>query len=239
MNEAQWQRAFDTSKRVQQRLPTRPDGFAWEGGVHAAQKHWTLAAIAFRAATQRGADVDVAIKLHVALLAGAQRVEADRVAGDWMAKHPGDRAMLRHLADVALASGDFATAEAHYRATADGAKEDPLVLNNLAWAMTRQGKVGAAEFAERANQLMPNRPPLLDTWAAALANEKNHSRALDVQRQAVALAPDSLRLRLGLARIAHQAGDTDLARRELVKLSEHGTRFPEHAEVATLLKVVR
>ncbi len=237
--EKQWSSALDASKRVQQRLPTRFDGFAWEGGVHAAQRHWGPAAVAFRAALHRGADVDVAIKLHVALLAGTLRGEADRVALEWMAGHPGDRTMLRHLGDVALAETNYAQAEKHYRAAANGGKEDPLLLNNLAWSITRQGKSGAAEFAERANELMPNQAPLLDTWAAALALEKNPTRALAVQRQAVAIAPEALRLRLGLARIAHQAGDIDLARSELVKLTAHGTAFSDHAAVSALANLVR
>ena len=111
-------------------------------------------------------------------------------------------------------------------------------LNNLAWVLTAQGKPGAVAHAQRANDLSPNRPTLMDTLALALTGEKQFPKALEVQRKAIEVAPGDMGLRLGLAKIAIVAGDKALAKTELDKLATMGTKLPFHAEVLRLLKTL-
>jgi Flp pilus assembly protein TadD len=93
-------------------------------------------------------------------------------------------------------------------------------------------------YARRAVDLMPNQPAMIDTLAMAMAAERQLDGALTLQKQAVELAPDDNGLRLNLARIALQAGDKALARKELERLQALGPTLPYRSEVATLIKAL-
>ena len=154
----------------------------------------------------------------------------------WMKDHPKDALFRFLMGDTALAQGQLALAESHYRKVLELQPDNAMALNNVAWLMVRQGKPGAVALAERANQIQPNRPVLMDTLAGALAAEDQTARAIQVQKQAIAKAPDDLGLRLNLARIYVKSGDRQLARAELEPLVKLGDKFPAAREVASLMQ---
>ncbi|MFN7548503.1 MAG: tetratricopeptide repeat protein, partial [Pseudomonadota bacterium] len=174
--------------------------------------------------------------LFRALSASGDHGQALAVAEDWNRRHPADAAMSAAVGDAAMARGDHALAERHYRASLDKVPDQLTALNNLAWIVASSGRPGALPLAQRAVELSPNRPDVLDTLALAQAAERDFAGALKTQRKAVELAPGDPLLRLGLARIAIQAGDVALARTELERLSRLGSRFKEQAEAQRLLK---
>ena len=188
-----------------------------------------------RKVLQMGGGADTAIKLHRALSIAKRSADADRLAGTWVKDHPRDIAFRYYLGDAALARKDFNTAEAHYRGVLEVQPDHALAMNNVAWLMAQQKRTGALALAERANELLPNRPPLMDTLAYALALEKQAQRAIELQRRAIALAPESHGLRLTLAKIHLEAGDRAQARSELETLARLGERYAEQAEVSRLL----
>ena len=234
--DGQWPQALERARQVQTRAPKRPEGFEWEAAIQATQKRWLPAAEAYRQALQRSPTTDAAIRLHITLLAAGQQLEADRLTAEWLKKQPRSVALRLHLADRYLAQSDFAAAEAHYRVALEVSPQQASALNNLAWIMATQRRTGAAELAERANQLSPDDPLLMDTLALALAAEGAMPRALQVQSRAVEMAPQAAQLRMNLARIATQAGDHKLARTELTKLVALGERYAGQDEVSRLLK---
>jgi thioredoxin-like negative regulator of GroEL len=114
-----------------------------------------------------------------------------------------------------------------------------MVLNNLAYVLAKQNKSGAVGLAEKANQLLPGRPALMDTWALALASERQVAKAVDVQRKAVEQgAQQQPELRLHLAELYLQAGDRSGARQELQTLAALGTQFTGHRQVNELLRSI-
>jgi len=75
----------------------------------------------------------------------------------------------------------------------------------------------------------------MDTLAVVLAAERRIDEAIELQKKAVALAPESPTLRMTLARLHVQAGQKPQARELLEALSKLGENFPEQAEVKSLL----
>ncbi len=215
------------------------DGFVLEGDVEASRGNWPAAAAALRTALQRSKSSETAVRLHQALLAGKQRAEAERLAADWQRDNPRDATFRFHLGDTALAQNDFAGAETHYRAVVDLQPGNALALNNIAWLMVRQSKPGAVAMAEKANTIVPDRAPLLDTLATALAAENQLPRAIETQKKAVQTSPNDPGLRLNLARLYVKAADKPAARTELQTLAKLGDKFGGQAEVAELLKSVQ
>jgi putative PEP-CTERM system TPR-repeat lipoprotein len=232
------QDALAIARAVQKQRPAQPAGYQLEGDVQAAGKHWDAAAAAYRAGLQKAKSTDLAVKLHALLLVAGKAADAERFAASWEKEQPGDAAFQFYLGDGAMAQRDFARAERRYRAVLALQPENALALNNVAWLLMQQGKPGALALAEKANQEMPNQPPLMDTLATALAAERNYTRALEVQRQAVARVPADPAMRLNLARLLIGSGDKVRAKTELESLSKLGDKFPEHAEVARLLLAV-
>lgn len=229
--------ALSMARELQRRASRSPGGFLLEAEVHGHAKNPKAALAALRTGTVRQPDSALLhLVLFRALSASGDHGQALAVAEDWNKRHPADAAMSAAVGDAAMARGDHALAERHYRASLDKVPDQLAALNNLAWIVASSGRPGALPLAQRAVELSPNRPDVLDTLALAQAAERDFAGALRTQRKAVELAPGDPVLRLGLARIAIQAGDVALARTELERLSRLSSRFKEQAEAQRLLK---
>ena len=228
---------LEVARSVQRSHPRQAVGYQLEAAVESDRgRHDDAAAALAKALPLDGGGTEVAVQLHQTLLAAGRAPEAERLATTWKKDHPQDAAFRFYLGDAALARQDWAAAEAHYRSVTAIQPDSAMALNNVAWLMTQQGKPGAAAMAERALQLAPERPALMDTLAWALANEGQAPRAIELQKKAIALAPEASGLRLTLAKVYLKAGDQPRARAELESLAKLGDRFAAHAEVAALLK---
>ena len=62
------------------------------------------------------------------------------------------------------------------------------------------------------------------------------TKAIEIEKKAVALAPQQASNRLNLAKLYIKAGDKALARTELDQLAKLGDKFSGQTEVAELLK---
>ena len=213
-------------------------GFSLEGDVEASRANWDGAIAAYRSALQRAGSTDNAVKLHSALRRAGKTADAERTAAEWIKANPKDAGYQYYLGDVAMAGKDNAAAETRYRAVLAIQPKNPLALNNVAWLMVQQGKPGAVALAEEATKLLPDRAPLLDTLAAALAADNQLPKAIEMQSRAVARAPNDGAMKLNLARYYAKAGDKAKARAELESLAKLGDKFPEQAAVAALLKTL-
>ena len=227
------------ARELQKAKPGDVGGYQLEGDVERQLRNWPAAVAAYRKAFGIARSTDLAIRLHQALFAGGQRAEADRVAADWQKEHPKDFGFSYYLGDLAMSRADFAVAEKHYRAVLDAQPRNALALNNVAWLLAKQGKAGGTPLAEQANQILPNRPQLMDTLATTLAAEGELKRALEVQKRAVQLERSDPNLRLNLARMHLKAGEKPQARAELEDLARLGERFRAQAEVTELLRLTR
>lgn len=232
------QDALTLSRELQKSRPLDGIGFSLEGDVEAQRGNWDAAIGAYRSGLQRGASTELTIKLHVALVNSGKRAEADRLAADWQKANAKDAAFIYYLGDFALQRKEMAEAEAHYRQVTELQPRNALAYNNIAWLMATAGKPGAVAMAEKANALLPERAPLLDTLATALAADNQLKKAVEVQRRAMARNPDDPSLRLNLAKHLLKAGEKDEARFELETLQRLGPKFGGQAEVSTLLKSV-
>lgn len=231
--------ALQIARTVQQQRPAEAIGFVLEGDVEAARRAWEPAAAAYRTALAKSKDAsDVALRLHRVLLESGKTAVAERQAAGWLAERPKDTLFLFGLGDLATGRKQWAEAEARYREVLKLRPDNALAHNNIAWLLVQQGKPGALAHAERANALLPDRPPLMDTLALALLAEGQGAKALELQKKALERAPDSPQLRLTMARILAKTGDKGRAKDELERLSKLGERFSQQAEVTELLKTL-
>lgn len=238
MREKNPTQALAIARRVQAQLPDAPLGHVFEAEIELSQQKHDAAAAAFRKAMTKTGSAELAPRLHQALLSGKKAAEAQQMAEAWLKSHPDDARFILHLGDTALGQGQLVLAETRYREVLRLLPDNVLALNNLAYLLVKQGKPGAVALAEKAVKLAPDRAALMDTLALSYADAKEFSKAVALQTQVVALAPEVLDYRLGLARMQMQSGNTSAARTELKKLSIMGKDYPRHEEVAQLLKTL-
>lgn len=229
------QDALVIARDMQKRQPNDALGFAVEGDIEVQGRNWSAAAKAYETALRLSDASEAAVKLHTILLAAGKGADADRLAADWEKKRPKEPVFNFYLGDVAIQKADYPVAEAHYRAVLDSQPKNALAMNNVAWLMHKQSKPGALEMAERANALMPNRAPILDTLATLQAAAGKLSDAIASQRLAVAGSPQDSNLKLKLAKYLIEAGKKSEAREKLRALAQLGRGFQHQEEVAKLM----
>ena len=230
--------AVAVARTVQEQRPSETTGHDMEAATEVARNNRAGAVEVYRRALKKYPVWIMAVKLHTALRGAQQVDEADRLAAHWTAGHPRDVGFLAYLGDLAMVQGQYDQAERHFKAVIALQPKNAAAHNNVAMMMVKQNKPGATAYAEQALKLHPNTPGMMDTLASALAAEKQLPKALEVQKQAVALAPNDQVLHLNLAKLQLQAGDKPAALLELKALEKLGHQFPAHAEVARLLKAM-
>ncbi len=227
--------ALKLARDLQKRQPAHSLGYVFEGDAQRAQKNDAAALAAYKTALGKTAPDIAAPRFHSLLAATGRKAEADQFAKTWAKDHANDVPFAIYLGDNALARKDYAGAEAAYRRVIELQPHHVASLNNIAWLMVKTQQAGALPFAQKANELLPNQPALMDTMAVVLAAENRIDQAIELQKKALALAPDSNTLRLTLARLHLQAGQKPQARELLEALGKLGEKLPEHAEVKSLL----
>ena len=228
--------ALTIARLVQIKWPTEAVGFGMEGDVEMRRRNWDAAAGALRKALARQQPGDNPQKLHASLVAAKKSGEADKMAADWRKSHPTDLGFVMHLGDMAMAGGSLAPAEGYYREVLNSQPEHVLALNNLAYALAMQKKPGAVALAEQALKQAPKAAAVMDTLAFSLAAEQQLQRAIEIQTQAVAAAPETHQFRLQLAKFLLQSGKKAEAKTELNRLAKLGSSFGRQDEVNELIK---
>jgi len=231
--------ALGIAKDIQKQRPQEPVGFALEAEVHMAARNWAAATVAYEQALRLAPDsTDLAVKLHTAHLTAQKTREADVFAASWLRGHPKDLAFNQYLGDRAVAANDLKTAEGYYQKVLSAQPKNAVALNNMAWVASKLGRKDAMSFIDQANQVAPDTPAILDTWAMMLAAEKNFSKALEIQKRAVQLQPDAALFKFNLAQIQIQAGDKAGAKANLQALKQMGNSFNRQAEVDKMLRTL-
>jgi cellulose synthase operon protein C len=228
--------ALAVARQIQQQRPKESVGYVLEGEIHITAKALPEAAKAFRAGLKIQPTGEIAAKLHSVLNASGNRAEADQWAATWLKDQPKDVAMRIYLGDLAVARKDYAVASRTYQSALEIQPNNPLVLNNLAWVSGQLKSPKAIEYAEKANQLSPNQPPIMDTLATLLAEKGETAKAIDLLRQALQISPQASLIQLNLAKVLIGSGQKDAARKELEALAKLGDKFPGQAEVERLQK---
>ena len=108
-------------------------------------------------------------------------------------------------------------------------------LNNIAWLQQRQGNYAKGlKYAERANQIVPDNPNVMDTLGWLLVQKGETNRGLVLLQEARVKAPHIPDIHYHMAVALHRAGRNDEARKELDRLLKSGREFPEIEEARAL-----
>ncbi len=174
---------------------SRPDqsaGYVFAGDIEASRKNWDAAAAAYRAAL-RPRDVH---------RSGRQAVRRSRLGQEECRsrrfRSPVDQGASAGRGISAAYLGDLAHLEtrlssrrsriprgAQAAARQRGRAQQPGVGHQ------QVEEAGAIAYAEKANALQPEQPAFMDTLATVLADAGQVSKALEIEKKAIALQPDN------------------------------------------------
>lgn len=227
--------AVHEARAIQAQYPKEPFGYVLEGDIYAVQKKWGTAERVYRDTLKKFDLPLLVVRAHVVLEAAGKHSEADAIAETYIKEHPKDALVLSYLADLDLAAKRYDSAAIRYRIGLKRKPDDPLFLNNLAWVVNELKQPGAIDYAERAHELAPESPAIMDTLGWLLVEHGQTERGLELLGRASELAPVAYEIRLHLAKALIKAGNKSTARKELEVLAKLDSRLPIQQEATALL----
>jgi putative PEP-CTERM system TPR-repeat lipoprotein len=228
--------ALAQARAMQKASPKDAAGFAFEGDVYAAQKNWERAAGAYSEALKRQLTPLLVTRLHLSLANQGKSAEADALAAKWVRENRTDVVVLNYLANRAMRERNYKEATRLYKEILPAQPENPMLLNNLAWAAAESKDPDAIGYAEKAYALAPQSAAVLDTYGWLLLQKGEAKRAVELLTAAVNGAPKNPEMRLHLAKALIAATDKAAARKEIETLLKLEVSDAQRAEAQELLK---
>lgn len=226
--------ALAIARTVQKQRPKEPIGFLLEGDARLREKATDAALAAFRSGLKAAPSPELMVRVLTTLRTAGKTAEADREAAAWRQSQPKDVVVPMYLAEVAMGDKRMADAEKLYLEVVKAQPTNAVAYNNLAWVSSELQRDGALTYAEKANELAPNQPAFLDTWAMLLADKQDYKKAIELQTKALALQAGNPLFKLNMAKIYAKAGQKSEARQLLDELAKEGDKFAGQAEVEKL-----
>jgi putative PEP-CTERM system TPR-repeat lipoprotein len=230
--------ALARARQLQKLNDKQPMGYAVEGDVMLAQNKPLEALPAYEKALSLSKSPEMLVKIMQTMTMAGKGKEADARATQWLKEHPNDAMVAMFLADRNLASKNYKPAIALLEGVLKQNPNNPVALNNLAWAYQQEKDPRALSTAEQAFKLAGDNAGVMDTLGWLLAEQGNTTRALPLLQKASGMAPNSPEIRYHLAVSLNKSGDKQGARKELTQLLAQNKQFAQIEEARALLKTL-
>lgn len=236
VRQGRFQDGVNEARAMQKARPTEAIGYLMEGDVFLLQGNLKAAEEAYRKGLRQSPNPYLIARLHSVLVRAKRESEASALVAQWIRDHPDDLVVPAYLAEVDLKGGAYQEAVRRYQAILEKQPNNPVVLNNLAFAASKVNDVKALEYAERAYALAPTSPAVLDTLGWILVEKGQVERGVQLLARAVDLDPDYTEIRLHYAKALLKAGKKEEARRQLETIAQNDAASSFGKEATELLK---
>lgn len=216
LNNKRGDAAVGVARDIQKQRKDAAIGYILEGEALIAQGKKAEAVPLFEEAYKRDKSAQSVVRLYAARTGAGQAQEASRGVAEWVKANPKDLVVRTYLAERSLAEQKYDQAVQQYRQMLELAPKNPMLLNNLAWALGKLNDKSALEVALQALALAPNSPVVLDTYGSLLLDNGDGAKGVETLRKAVSLGPKLPQLRVNLARGLAKTGDKDGAQNAYV-----------------------
>ncbi|MCG8611036.1 MAG: PEP-CTERM system TPR-repeat protein PrsT [Pseudomonadales bacterium] len=159
--------------------------------------------------------------------------EAQTTLENWLKDHPNDQPARMYLANLSI-SKDNSVAIAQFKELLKNNAKNPVVLNNLAWALGEEGNLTEAlKYASDAFEIAPL-PEIADTFGYLLLKKGDTKEALEKLTVAHNKLPEdpSVAFHFALALKENQRSDEAVSILEKIKNKD----FTEKSEASSLYK---
>ncbi|MDX2367580.1 MAG: PEP-CTERM system TPR-repeat protein PrsT [Colwellia sp.] len=191
------------------------------GNIAYNKQDYGQASTAFELAYQQNPTKLTLTTLFKALSLNGQDERVIELSLDYLKKDEDSSLAKIYLANAYLNTAQNDKALALYRGLVDKVTGNAILLNNLAYLEIQQGNsLAAIKYASKALALSPNSIALIDTYAQALASNKDYNESLDAYDTALALADESesLDIMIAKAELLLTMGNKKAARQLLLSM---------------------
>lgn len=212
--------AQTTAEMLRDKPRQKASGLILLGDIYGATDRRTEALKAYSEAGAAGMP-DVAMEKKVRLLeqTGSGALAAAELS-KWLTAHPDNVRGLALAANRASAQGDYKEAAKHLERIVKQDPNNPVAVNDLAWALVMNKDPRALELASKASSLAPKSANALDTLSQAQLNGNQRGEAIATARKALALDAKSGVVRVHLAEMLVADGNAVEARGLLSGIDE-------------------
>jgi len=219
-------------KKVQ---PEHPQVMDLEAQLALMHDNAPKAVVIYKKLQQRYPDTSVWVKaLARAQWKAGEKEDFLLTLDAWLKKHPDD-VNFRYMQATAYMQLDREN-DAKVALT-QVVKQSPdyvPALNNLAWLLRDDDPKQALAYAERAHQLTPKNPAVIDTLGVLLLQQGDKTKALELLAQVQALNPDNATMAYHYAMALEANAKPEQARKVLSAIQNKP--FPEQKQAQALYK---
>lgn len=171
-----------------------------------------------RTAQEESPDAMTLMWLTGAISIQERNDEAIAMLEGWLADNPADMMVRNELASSYLKVGREQEARAAYQQVVETAPNNVIVLNNLAWLLRDMDPEQALSYIERADELAPGNPQIMDTYAMVQLGLGATQEALSLNQSALEMMPGNPETHYHRALILRADGQNEAAIRILEEL---------------------
>ena len=201
-----------------------------------ARKNYDEAILHYKSAHEKEPNQQLLFRLVESYKLSGKAVESEKLLDEWLTNHPDDLEARYTAASIYEENGQTDKAMTLYEKTLLEKNDDVVALNNLAWLYFREGKPKAREYAEKANQLAPDVPEIMDTLGWILAHDNQLEKAIGLLKTAWNKRPDIPSIGYHLAFVLNKSGDKTKAKGILEDVLKAHPEFPEREMAEKLRK---
>jgi putative PEP-CTERM system TPR-repeat lipoprotein len=214
--------------------PEAAYGEELRGDLYIVRKEYPQAANAYALAYGKASSALLAQKLYQSRIQLGEAEAARDALRQWLAEQPGNVLTRSLLAQSLLNANRQVEAIEEYRKLLEYDRDNVSALNNLAWLYQEENNPEGIKYAERAYELIPNRPEVIDTLGWLLVQNGETNRGLVLLQEAATKAPHIPDIRYHMAAALEKTGRRDEARKELDRLLISNKAFPERDKAVAL-----
>lgn len=234
IREKQYEQAMNLSEKIISLAPDKDFGVVMQGKVFYAMGQYDKSVTAFEKAFQLSPSFGNVTTYFDALIANQKVSQAFTIMDNWLSQHPNHVGGRRFAALRALSLKRTEQAIDYYKKVITLSEGDFVTFNNLAYLYAAQDMDQALHYAEKAYELAPKEPKVMDTLGWILVQKQQAVRALPLLEQALALAPEQLDVQFHLASALHQIGSHKEALELVAKSLQADKPFEEKAQAKKL-----
>ena len=160
--------------------------------------------------------------------------KATIVIEEYLQTAPNDQQTRMLLASFYQQAGENGKAISEYEKVVAAAPANIVALNNLAWLYLLQNSDKALSTAEKAYQLAPKAPEVIDTYGWVMLNKGNQAEALKLIQDAISKSPANPDIRYHLAKALAENGNKEQAKKEVNRLLRDYSGFEEETAARIL-----
>ena len=200
VHDGELEQAKKALEKLKSDFGNRPEVEGIEGWYALGTGDYVTAADSFSTILKTKPGRESTVLLSRALWGQGKQDEAIAVLQNWLKGHPRDIAVLLELADTYLAQDNNKAASTRYAEVLELSPNNVQALNNLAWLGRDKDLKQAIKYAEKAFELAPNDPLVLDTYGMLLIQDGNIAKGHKMIQRAAERSPDDLTIQLHLGR---------------------------------------